>query len=135
MERSYEKSKSIKTNKELQQRMEKEYEVLQEAYEYLKKLDGGARLAIECFNEGNQGKGYNLLAQIAEGLAWLVDAFTLTQGAQKEKINRDELNEVISELIEAMENRDENLIVELLEFELISRIELWQETLKRTILN
>lgn len=113
--------------------MEKQLEALKEASQYILKLYNGIEVTIDCVKNKELGKAYNLVAQIAEGIQWLYDVFSLTQEVQIEKIDVNNLKHVCESIIEAIINKDNNLLVDLLEFEMIDGINYWNIQLDKNL--
>ena len=123
MERSNKKTAIIDLKKELN--MQQKLEALQEANEYMQRLIKGSCTTITYLKQGNLTEGYRLLSQIADGLEWLGDIFILTNDIQKEKVDANDLQEIINEIVDAMENEDTGLIADLIEYEMIAKVEGW----------
>lgn len=109
--------------------MEEQIEVLQTAKKYLKKLLNGVALASEFFQSGHARRGFELVAQIAEGLQWLTEALRLTQDVQQNKIETSAMDEKLREIIEAIVNEDSVLLSDLLEYELQPILKEWDSSL------
>lgn len=114
-------------------RMEQQLEAMKEASGYIIKLHNGVETTISYFRNNELEKAYHLLIQIIEGLGWVYDVIRLTQEAQVEKIDSNDLKLLSSEMVEAMENQDNDLLADLLEFELMSKLEVWDRQLKDNI--
>lgn len=110
-------------------------EVLDEARNYMEKLEKGICLTIECTRTKRKVEGYSLLSQIAEGLEWLCDAFVLTQGIQNNKINTETITNMIQQIIEGIENEDLMLISEVLEYELLDLVFSWKKEVVDSLSN
>lgn len=109
--------------------MDEKLEALKEAQRYVKVLYTGVEETVGYFRQNDNSQGYRLTSQIAEGLEWLSDVFRLTEDRQVKKIDQDELFQLLRQIIEAMENEDVLLLADLLEFELLEQITVWQSKL------
>lgn len=113
--------------------MEEQIEVLNTATEYLEKLINGIALASDSFQGGHTRRGLELVAQIAEGLQWLIDALRLTQDVQRIKVETSEMDEKLRELIKAIVNEDSVLLSDLMEYELRPLLKVWYTSLVESI--
>ena len=86
--------------------MEKKLETLSEVYLYLEKFETIIINEIEKIKEGNVKDVYNIIVQMSEGIEWLLKVFTLTEDVQVQKIDVQEMNRVISNIVDALENKD-----------------------------
>ena len=107
--------------------MEQKLEVLITAYEYMQKLYGGIQEAVECYRINDNAAGTNLTVQITEGLQWLTEALQGTLDIQKETVQIDEINDLLAEILEALENEDTVLLADLFEYELLEKLQEWYE--------
>lgn len=107
--------------------MEQQLEALSEASQYIERLGKGIYLASTHIKEDRIPESYKLIAQISEGLEWLQDILKLTQDIQYNEIDIHQVDDIISQLVEGMENEDWLLVSEVLEFELIEVILGWKE--------
>lgn len=95
---------------------------------------------IQCVKEAYEyirnekiAEGYQLVATMTEGFEWLIKVITLNEEALIEKIDVSKLNETIGEMIESIENRDNGLLGDLLEYEMIELLEEWQEKIGKNL--
>lgn len=133
MERSNEVSKIVTFYIKRENRMEQQIEILKEANRYILKVNNGVEIAITYFRNNELNKGYKLIGEITEGLQWLYDVVRLTQCAQVDKMDATILKETCAEMIEAIENKDSDLLADLLEFEVLERIKIWEKQLTNNV--
>ena len=95
---------------------------------------------IQCVKEPYEyiknekiAEGYQLVASMTDGFKWLTEVITLYEEVLIEKIDVSKLNETIGEMIESIENRDNGLLGDLLEYEMIELLEEWQEIIGRSL--
>ena len=109
-------------------KMQKEkIEILQTAVEYLERLYPAVIAATNDLRTGDITPAYKTLGSISEGLEWLFNVITLTQDVHK--IDAIALKNIMSEMIEALENEDSGLIADLLEYEIGDKLNEWYDTL------
>lgn len=113
--------------------MEKQIEVLRTAYEYLNKLTKGTLEAAEYFHSGQEYKGFQSVSLIADGILWLVEAIELTRLVQKEQITTEGILAKINEINNAMLKKDIVLVADLLEFEVVPMLQMWQSGVQKSI--
>lgn len=116
----------------MDQRAEK-MEVIQTLVEYTGRLINGINEAVGAFHEGMEGKGMDLVVLIIDGLKWSMEAISLTLDVQVEPVDISEMVEPLNEMIEALENMDYVLIGDLLEYEILPKVEDWNQKLSLTI--
>lgn len=110
-------------------------EVLKTADEYLYDLKKGINNLCELIQSGKEQEGVNLIAQVADGIKWIIDAVTLTKDVQKNEIDSSELDEQIEEIVEALENEDYILVGDLFNYEILPILENIHEGIKETVVN
>ena len=116
----------------MNQRAEK-MEVIQTLVEYTGRLINGINEAVDSFHEGMEGKGMDLVVQIIDGLKWSMEAISLTLDVQVEPIDISEMIEPFNAMVEALENMDYVLIGDILEYEILPKVEEWNQKLILTI--
>ncbi|MBM7684516.1 hypothetical protein [Defluviitalea raffinosedens] len=116
----------------MDQRAEK-MELIQTLVEYTGRLIKGINEAVDSFHEGMEGKGMDLVVQIIDGLKWTMEAITLTLDAQVEPVDVSEIIDPLNAMIEALENIDYVLIGDVLEYEILPKVEEWNQKLNLTI--
>lgn len=114
--------------------MEKnKYEVLHTATEYIERLNNGIMQTASYYRNGELAKGYKYVEMITEGIEWVIDVITLTQDVLIREIEVDCIRELVSEYIDAMENEDNVLMADLLEYEMLEQMQSWKEILVESI--
>jgi flagellin-specific chaperone FliS len=111
------------------------FEALQTANEYLDKLKNGISKVINLLEEEKEGEACNYLADITEGIDWISQVVTLTADIQKEKIELGDINEKLTEAVEALENEDYNLLGDIFKYEILPILENMHKQVKVCILN
>lgn len=112
---------------------EEKMEVIHTLVEYTGRLINGVNEAVDSFHEGMEGRGMDLVVQIIDGLKWTMEAISLTLDVQVETIDISEMVEPFNEMVEALENLDYVLIGDLLEYEILTKVEEWNQKLNVTI--
>ena len=110
--------------------MSLQLETLATALDYIPRLNKGIAEAVTAYREGNDAGAYELLVQIIDGLNWLLDVIQLTKAAQKTPIDLEGIEDLLSEMIEGLENQDSVLLADLLEYELLEKTQGWQATIR-----
>lgn len=108
-------------------------QTLKDSREYLDKLILGIEEVSRLIQEGNEILGIKKLIPIFDGIEYISNAVSLTKDIQKEKIELDDLNEQLNEILEAFENEDYILIGDLLNYELLPVMESIKERLDLSI--
>lgn len=67
------------------------------------------------------------LTKVIDGLEWIFEVVTLTQDVQFQKIDISEIKPVLNEIIDALQNTDFIVIADLLEYEVLEKLEVWHE--------
>ena len=98
-------------------------ETLRIADEYLDNLKIGITNIVNLIQEGNEIVGMKKIIPVFDGMGYISNAVTLTKDIQKEKIELEDLNNQLNEMIEAFENEDYILLGDLLNYELLPVIE------------
>jgi hypothetical protein len=106
-------------------------ELLQEAGAYLGRLEEGMELALELIKEQNKIETYKLLAQIAEGVEWLDQVFTLTYSGRTIDTDSKKIGEIVGLLLESMENEDFLLMSDILIYDLVPLIYFWKNKMEK----
>lgn len=125
----YSKNNTIEPEGRIMNQREEKMELINTLVEYTGRLIEGINEAVDAFHEGMEGKGMNLVVQIIDGLKWTMEAITLTLDVQKEPIDISELNNPFDEMTEALENMDYVFIADLLEYEILTKVEEWNQKL------
>ncbi|OPZ91437.1 MAG: hypothetical protein BWY74_01962 [Firmicutes bacterium ADurb.Bin419] len=110
--------------------MELKREVIDSAVEYINKVVLGIGGIVEDFQSGREDKATNTMAQLIDGLHWLLQAIEGTKDVQGDNfIDISAVNPIFSQLTEAFENTDYVLLGDLLEYELTPIMKNWKERL------
>lgn len=100
-------------------------ETIEEINIYLPKMIQGIEIFVEHVMQAREKEAQKLLANIFEGLEWIVQAVLLTREMQPENIKEQELVEKFPLLIDAYENKDFVLISDVLDYEIKPILEKW----------
>lgn len=112
---------------------EQQLEVLSSIYEYMERLYEGIQDAIDYFESQREGKAYELVVSIIDGLVWIVDGIHLTNDVHKAPIQLQEIKSVLGEVIEAQENNDTVLLCDMLKYEIMTKLEEWYNIIGNTL--
>ncbi len=105
-------------------------ELLQDMQEYIEKLIKAIETTGQKFEEAKPAEAYEILGHMAEGLVWLTQGVTAYKDNVEDlDIETARLNELLGEMVDAMESQDEILIMDLLEYELKEVLEEWNDVL------
>jgi hypothetical protein len=113
--------------------MEEKIQALLTAHEYIEKVYIGVQQATESFRIGDDAEGNNTLTQIIDGFKWIIEVLTLTRDVQANPIDIDCIGNILSEIIEALENGDSVLIADMLQYEVIPILEKWYDEIASTL--
>lgn len=108
-------------------------EVITSGYEYLGRLVNGIEQIVEFLRAGEVKRASDLISELIEGLAWLIDALVLTQDIQVERIDISVCRELLERVVESFKNQDYVLLSDLFDYELIPLLIEWKEKLGKTI--
>ena len=98
-------------------------DTLETVSDYMVNLINGIKKAVEFFQEGEDKKGCELIFYITEGIQWMSDSLAVTKDMFKQDITLEDMNEKLSEIVEALENGDFILIGDLFQYELVPILE------------
>lgn len=115
--------------------MEKEFEILNTADDYIENIKIGIEELVSKINSGEENNGLKLISPVIDGVEWLINAINLTKDFHKGKISIKNTNDILAEMIEALENQDYVLIGDLFQYELLPIVEKIQSDIKEVILN
>lgn len=115
--------------------MNDKIELLQTAYEYITRLEEGIEVCIECFQTGDFGKANRDLVLIIDGLDWLIRAITLTKEIQSKPIDLSSITTALPELLDGIENSDNILIADILQYEILEGLQTWQNEIQCSLAN
>lgn len=110
------------------------YEALETLYDYLPRLIKGINDAVENFKMQREDKGIGLLIKIIDGLQWCTEVVYKTEEVLTTygiEIDKEAINSIYNEVIEALENEDYVLISDLLEYEIVPILKEWFEGLDK----
>ncbi|WXR62328.1 hypothetical protein WG909_03595 [Peptostreptococcaceae bacterium AGR-M142] len=110
-----------------------EFESLNTAINYINNVERGIEEIVEDFVSEGGVKAKQMLPDLAEGLIWISQVLKATK--QYHDIDYEELNEIYSDLLEAISNDDTILISDLLEYEIKEKLLNWQEILIEVVEN
>ncbi len=106
-------------------------EALESAMNYLNEISNAIPDVINAYRIGELSKASNDMILLIDGLQWLNEVFYLTKDFHK--IDAFEIKEIYFEFIEALENEDSILLADLLEYELLPRIQIWKNDLEESL--
>ena len=113
--------------------MDKQFETLAMASEYLDKLIPGIEGVIPDIRDFRLDKCGNTLADIFDGLQWICEALTLTKEAQKEEIDSTEIDGFVEEMLEGFQDEDYILMADLFEYEILPILKKWNTSIKASV--
>lgn len=106
-------------------------EALESANDYLTKMINAIPDIIKAYRVGELNKASSDMILLSEGLQWLNEVFNLTKDFHN--VNNIEIKEVYFEFVEAFENDDSVLLADLLEYELLPKIQHWKDILNESL--
>ncbi|WP_297517630.1 hypothetical protein [uncultured Clostridium sp.] len=115
--------------------MNEKIEVLNTANEYLVNLKGGIENLVLLMNEEKEQQGCSIISEVAEGIGWILDVARLTSDIIGEAEGIDEMDNFLSEIVEALENEDYILVSDLFNYEVLPVLENLHEVIKTKVLN
>ncbi|WP_055668129.1 hypothetical protein [Desnuesiella massiliensis] len=113
--------------------MDNKIELLKITSEYILSVKHSIEQIIEYLQSDKEAKGLSLIGDVANNLSLLFESIESTKDYQKEEVNLNELNEKLSEIVEAMENGDTILIGDLFQYELIPILDNIQKIINDSI--
>ena len=113
--------------------MNNKIETLIMADEYVYNLKNGISVIVEKFENDDTNEGYKLIEVMCEGIEWLVKSIELTRDIHKVNISIDGIIDTLKEVLEAIENQDNILIADKLNYELLPVLEDIHKKIKLTI--
>lgn len=100
--------------------------------EYLPRLIAASKKLPESLQSGNQLKAINELPEYFEGLQWVLSALV---GLQKNgyfiEVSSSDLNSYLLEVEESIKSQDYVLMADLLEYEILPKLEEWYAQLNK----
>lgn len=115
--------------------MNEMFDTLKAVSEYMVKLINAIEETVECFQGGEDRKGCELIPPITEGIQWITSALMVTIDIHKQNIDFQNINDKLSEIVEALENGDFILIGDLFKYELTPILEDIQKNINKAIEN
>ena len=115
--------------------IEEKIEVLKTADEYIYKLVDVINKLVEYLRGGEEEEGMRYLSLVSDGLLWIIDTIEVTKDLYKDKINIEEINTKLNEVVEAVENEDYILIGDLFSYEILPMLENIHGKIRDIILN
>ena len=106
-------------------------EVITTATSYMDNIINGIELIVNSYRGGDYYKGKEHMKDLVEGLLWLNEVLAYTKSFHS--INPLELTGIFNEMITAFENTDTVMLSDLLEYEVLPVIEVWQVKLKKEV--
>jgi GTP-dependent phosphoenolpyruvate carboxykinase len=102
-------------------------ETLQAALDYSQSLTKGILACVEHLREGDGAKALGSIPKISEDLLWISKAIQYTSSEQKYTFDFQKWNQTLSEINDALENLDYNLLADLLEYEVSELLNNWYQ--------
>jgi Zn-dependent oligopeptidase len=99
-------------------------EALQSTYDYIPRLIKGINEYIKLYNSNDNMTEEMIkpLQMIFDGLNWVIDVIDKCKHVFKDydiEVDGNEINTIMKELIESIENDDDNLVSEILRYEIL----------------
>lgn len=116
-------------------------DILETMNTYIPKLINATDEISEKIDAGDQVNAFNILNDYIEGLAWVIDAINAIQsvdGSYLKEVKVTDLNEKLLEMEEALKNKDNILLSDLLQYEIkedLTKYSAEVVELKRKIIN
>lgn len=109
-------------------------ETLEEAGQYIDRFLDGLDSIAGSFLKGREDLALKDYLVFVEGLEWLMEVFRLTEPYWRargiEFASRESVNQILTEIVEALENRDYVLVGDLMSYEIKPIVEKWNENFK-----
>lgn len=106
--------------------MEKEMLELRESLsDYLSRMGEPISEIVTNYRMGKQDEAGVKMIQLIEGLSWISQALHLTE--RHHSILVEEIRELLEDLMKAIENKDGVLTADLLEYELMPKLDDWKK--------
>ncbi|AVP54248.1 hypothetical protein K144313037_15250 [Clostridium tetani] len=109
--------------------MEQKSEVLETAKNYIGNLKGGIDSIFNYISQGKENDALSLIPDFAEGIEWLSQVLVLTKDVHKKDLNMNELNDLLNEVVEAIENEDYILVGDLFKYEIYEILDQIQQNI------
>lgn len=103
--------------------MEQKLEALETAKNYINNLKEAIDKIYNYISEGKENNAIALIPSFTEGIEWLSQVLVLTKDVHKKDLNIDGLNDVLKEVVEAIENEDYILVGDLFKYEIYQALD------------
>ncbi|NOH16436.1 hypothetical protein [Clostridium cochlearium] len=98
--------------------MEQKLEALETAKNYINNLKQAIDKIYNYISEGKENNAIALIPSFTEGVEWVSQVLVLTKDIHKKDLNISGLNDVLKEVVEAIENEDYILVGDLFKYEI-----------------
>lgn len=98
--------------------MEQKLEALETAKNYINNLKQAIDKIYNYISEGKENNAIALIPSFTEGVEWVSQVLVLTKDIHKKDLNINGLNDVLKEVVEAIENEDYILVGDLFKYEI-----------------
>ncbi|BFN05020.1 hypothetical protein [Clostridium tetani] len=109
--------------------MEQKLEALETAKNYIDNLKEAIDSIFNYISEGKENNALDLIPDFAEGIEWLSQILVLTKEVHKKDLNIDGLNDILNEVVEAIENEDYILVGDLFKYEIYEILDQTQQNI------
>lgn len=109
--------------------MEQKLEAIETAKNYIDNLEEAIDKIFNYISEGKENKALGLIPSFAEGIEWLSQVLVLTKDVHKKDLNIDGLNNILNEVVEAIENEDYVLVGDLFKYEIYEKLDEIQQNI------
>ncbi|RXI47041.1 hypothetical protein DP130_10335 [Clostridium tetani] len=109
--------------------MEQKVEALETAKNYIDNLKEAIDSIFNYISEGKENNALDLIPDFAEGIEWLSQILVLTKEVHKKDLNIDGLNDILNEVVEAIENEDYILVGDLFKYEIYEILDQTQQNI------
>ncbi|RXM78529.1 hypothetical protein DP144_03105 [Clostridium tetani] len=109
--------------------MEQKLEALETAKNYINNLKKAIDKIYNHISESKENDALALIPDFAEGVEWLSEVLVLTKDVYKKDLNMDGLNDILNEVIEAIENEDYILVGDLFKYEIYEKLDEIQQNI------
>ncbi|WP_142414614.1 hypothetical protein [Hathewaya massiliensis] len=103
--------------------MEQKLDVLETATNYINNLKEAIDSIFNYISEGKESEAFGLIIDFAEGTEWLSQVLVLTKDMHEKDLNIGRLNDLLKEVVEAIENEDYILVGDLFKYEIYEFLE------------
>ncbi|BDR72887.1 hypothetical protein K144316041_15950 [Clostridium tetani] len=109
--------------------MEQKLEALETAKNYIDNLKEAIDSIFNYISEGKENNALDLIPDFAEGIEWLSQILVLTKEVHKKDLNIYGLNDILNEVVEAIENEDYILVGDLFKYEIYEILDQTQQNI------